>query len=397
MNKSNAFSPASTPREVEDFQRAKLHHPRYTEAFTRTWSLATRGSGAKVVIVAGPTGVGKSTLGVSLMKTAQREAEQTCIDDPSIVPAVLVKAIPPHGRSFNWKEFYIRTLEQLREPLIDRKVWSTQQLSLLGPEIAGKTAADGLDTELLRRSLEQAFKRRHTRFLIVDEAHHMLLCHDQKQLVFQFETLKSLADMCDTTLVLLGTYKLLMIRDYSAQLIRRSQIVHFPCYAHHLIADRKAFKSVLAGFAGHLAVKMEPTLAIDVSYFFRKTAGCVGILRDLLRDALYEALEKGEGCISREIVDRVAQPNRAIKTIIEEAAEGSVALEDIDSAVVDALIQKSPKEIVVGRLRERGDVDIDFPAVPGRASRPAAKRVGPVGQRLPTRDRVGGVGRVNLP
>ncbi|MDP0919824.1 hypothetical protein Q6272_32795, partial [Klebsiella pneumoniae] len=68
----------------------------------------------------------------------------------------------------------------------------------------------------------------------------------------QFEALKSLADMCNATLVLLGTYKLLEIRDHSAQLRRRSQIVHFPSYRLEEANDRKAFKSALAAFAKEL-------------------------------------------------------------------------------------------------------------------------------------------------
>lgn len=313
--------------------------------------------------------------------------------DSSLVPAVLVKAIAPQGRSFSWKDFYIRALEQLREPLVERKVWTPQQFSLLGPEIVGRTGADSLNVEILRRSLENAIRRRKTRFLIVDEAHHILLCHDQKQLALQFETLKSLADMCNATLVLLGTYKLLMIRDYSAQLIRRSQIVHFPSYQLGAENDRIAFKSVLAYFAGMLPIPLGPHLKDDVRYFFGKTAGCIGILHDLLRDALQEAFDDGASQITKEVVDRVAQPNRAIQTILQESALGVVALEDIPTQDIEAMLKKSPGEIVADRALALSTVSGvepwgDGSMVARQPGKPGRKP--PVGQRKPSRDYVGG-------
>lgn len=377
--------------EILAFDEVRTRHPRYDHAFKRAWQLATQGRASRVVIVAGPTGVGKTTLGASLLQKARRETLEECKADPSIVPAVLVKAIAPQGRIFSWKDFYIRALEQLREPLVERKVWTHQQLSLLGPDVVGKTGADGMNVEVLRRSLENAFRRRKTRFLIVDEAHHILLCHDERQLSLQFETLKSLADMCNATLVLLGTYKLLMIRDYSAQLIRRSQIVDFPSYRFELKEDRTAFKSVLAYFAKALTVPLACELCSDVSYFFVKTAGCVGILHDLLRDALQEALSDGAATISREIVDRVAQSNKGIRTILEEAALGCVALQDVPLAEVEAMVRKSPAEIVADRL---GTSQL----VPGRAAAPSGrgKRSLAVGQRVQSRDAVGGASGVNF-
>jgi AAA domain-containing protein len=118
--------------DVQKFESFRTQHPFYNDAFNRTWALSTRGHSARVVIVCGPTGVGKSTLGGSLQTMANRAMESECEEDPSLVPSVLVKAIAPHGRGFSWKDFYIRTLEQLREPLIERKVFSPQQMTLLG-------------------------------------------------------------------------------------------------------------------------------------------------------------------------------------------------------------------------------------------------------------------------
>ncbi|MGN7875675.1 ATP-binding protein [Roseateles sp. 22389] len=392
-----AASTADPRALVAQFEAERKQHPTYKAAFDRTLALATRGRTSRVVIVAGPTGVGKSTLGISLLKKATLSASAACAEDPSLVPAVLVRATPPHGRSFNWKDFYVRTLEQLHEPLIDRKVWPSQ-LPMLEPVLGTKAPGESLTTEALRRQVEHAFVRRQTKLWIVDEAHHILLCHDPRHLAIQFETLKSLADMCNATLVLLGTYKLLEIRDHSAQLIRRSQIVHFPCYRYELADDRAAFKSVFTALAKALPVPLAPELSKDVKYFFEMTAGCVGILRDLLRDGLDEALDVGSDLVTKNLLDRVAQTRRGLKTIMEEAAMGSMLLEDIDLDVIEAMVTKSPREIVAQRLAEQaGSLEFASTEVPGDAtSSKAPRRTGPVARRSPARDKVGGAGRVNL-
>jgi len=374
------------PDPVGDFEALRLMHPAYSNAFNRTWSLTTRGHQSRVVIVTGPTGVGKSTLGVSLYKKALKAAAPAMKADLSIVPAVRVSAVTALGRAFSWKDFFIRALMQLREPLVERKVWIPEQLSLLGGDLPMKTGGDHLYPELLRRTMENALKYRRTRYLFIDEAHHMLLCHNEKQLAFQFETLKSLADMSEATIVLLGTYKLLMIRDYSAQLTRRSQIVHFPRYDFRSEEDRQAFKSTVANFAKELPIPLEPKLAGDVMYFFAKTAGCIGILRDLMRDALHEAVESKAKRITPKIIESVAQTNKAIQTIIEEAALGEISLQDIAFDIVRDLVTKSPEEIIKARMVALGQVDPEE-AEP-KASKSRGKPKESVGTRRPKRDTV---------
>lgn len=389
-----------TRPEVQAFENRRIPHDHYSLAFNRAWSLATRGHGSRVVIVTGPTGVGKSTLGTSLQKKIQIAHQAEVAANRSLIPAILVKAIAHHGRAFSWKDFYVRSLEQLRDPLVERKVWSPMQMTLLGPDIRGRTGADTIDIDVLRRALESATAHRKTRIIIVDEAHHML-CGDPRKLGDQFETLKSLADTCNATLILLGTYKLLTIRDYSAQLSRRTQIVHFPPYRIDNELDLTAFKSVLTQFAKWLPIPLSGDLGTDCMYFYLKTAGCVGILHDLLRDALCEAIQDKSRGIARTMVDRVAQTNKAIKTILEEAALGAVELEDSPLNEVRAMVGKQAPEIVADRMRRIYGIPADAPvAVPGGAepSAPKAvrKRTLPPGQRLPIRDRVAGPSRASI-
>jgi len=380
---------------VAKFGEVRKAHPNYSDALDRTMTLIESGCNSRVVILAGPTGVGKSTLGKHLLRRLRQQAEAEPGADRSHIPAALVTATPPHGSSFGWKDLYVRTLEEMQEPLMSRKVWPSQ-LPLFPGAFGTKSPAESMAVDPLRRQLETAFRNRKTRVWIIDEAHHMLLCKDQYSQAMQLDRLKSLADNCGVVLVLIGTYELLAIRDHSAQLTRRSTIVDFPSYRFDQKEGRQVFKSVLAMFVGALPMPLTPLLASDPAYFFEKTAGCVGILHDLLRDALYETLRRGMREISREIVDRVAQPNKAIQRIVLEAALGAVRQQDVGLDVIEALMRKSPQQIVEERLLELGG-ELSAGHVPAVAARPARSGSGrAVGERAAKRDSVGGPGRGSI-
>lgn len=335
---------------VAAFEAVRKNHPHYKAAFDRAVSIAQRGNAGKVVIVTGPSGVGKSTLAHSLLLKLNALAAHDLASEPSIVPAVLVDAIAPHVSEFNWKDFHIRLSQALHEPLVQKKLTVPDQIDLW-KDLQILTQVDSRSADALRRHNEAALRKRKTGTLIIGEANHILLCRNAKSLRHQFETIKSLADTTGATIVLVGTYDLLKIRDLSAQLIRRGQIVHFARYDFNNKDDRVAYKSVLDMFAKALPVSLEESLRNDVQFFYLKTAGCVGILRDLLRDSLADALESRSRQITRQTVVRNAQPNKAIRTILYEAAVGEVALADIPLTDISELVAKSPEAVVKALLR----------------------------------------------
>lgn len=394
----HTVDPSEVRAIVGRFEEVRREHPHFKLAYQRAKELTSVGRASRVVIIAGPTGVGKSTLGRSIRLGAWKQSREDCAVDPSLVPAVLVTATAPHGPSFNWKDFYVRTLEQLNEPLIEKKVYPGQQLTMFDTVPGMMRAGESLSTDPLRRQIERAFQRRKTRLWIIDEAHHILMCHNPRHLENQFEALKSLADMCNATLVLLGTYKLLEIRDHSAQLMRRSQIVHFPSYRLENAEDKKAFKSALAAFAKELPLPLEQSIAQKTEYFFNKTAGCIGILRDLLRDALEDAAQNAQSVIDEKALDRSSQSNKAILRILEESALGCLALEDLEASTVRSLVRLPPHQFVEQLNKLRSPPSSEGEESPGRAKKPTSARGGkPVGHRHPARDKVGGAGRVGLP
>jgi len=319
----------------------------------------------KVILIAGPTGVGKTTLASTIHNRISRQYVDQMNKERDFVPIMMVNAIAPNGASFNWKDFYIRVLERAAEPLIDRKI-VPHQLSLF-PDDRKSSVHERTVGDALRRSVEECLRRRRTKYLIIDEAHHILMVNNPKRLEFQFEALKSLAIETKATIVLVGTYRLLDIRDQSGQLVRRSEIIHFRRYDQRQKSDQVGFVQALNTLAGKLPLDEFPDLQANAEKFYQRTVGCVGILKEWLARAYARHLESDNKNFDWDFIEKFALSVQALETIASEALLGEEKLRD------------KPMADLVNLL--------NF-GIPVSASKPK-KGSNTVGKRAPVRDPVG--------
>lgn len=361
---------------VDEFSKRMINHEALSRAYNKARAALSCSGGPRVVMIAGPTGVGKTTLAQALRRHAMERYAREMAADPGCVPVIYGNAVPPNGASFSWKDFYIRLLERHGDVLTNRKLLVPRQSEIF-PELPAPSPLERSVTDALRRAVENCMRLRKTRVLIIDEAHHLLMVNDPRRLEFQFEALKSLTIETDAIIVLLGTYRLLDIRDQSGQLVRRSEIIHFPRYDIRIQQDIEAFASVLDTFQSQLPLKRTPNLLADAEYFYLKSGGCVGILKDWLTRCLEQALLDGRKTIDRDFADRFALSNKSVTTIIEEAMNGEEKLTDVEIEKVEKLLKE-------GACAESGA------AKPSPAQN-LGKRGRRVGERLPVRDPVGGV------
>jgi hypothetical protein len=262
-----------------------------------------------------------------------------------LVPVLYGNAIAPNGASFCWKDFYVRLLARAMEPLIDRKVLAPRQLSFF-PDERPSSRNESATSDTLRRTVEECMRRRRTRLLIIDEAHHMLMVNNPKRLEFQFEALKSLAIETKATIVLIGTYRLLDIRDQSGQLVRRSEIVHFPRYDIRSVPDKKEFHRVLESFVDHLPLPERPSLSQHAKQFYMYSGGCVGILKEWLARAYARHLETNNVSFNWDFVSQFALTKKALGTIVEEALNGEEKLSDISEGELEKLLMMGLPKLV---------------------------------------------------
>ncbi len=260
------------------FKEKIIDHARLHEVDEKIMHAIRYPSGASLIIVYGPTGVGKTTLRKKIEEKLLQQELKAMEEDPGYMPVAGMHLIA-ESRSFSWKEYSIRAMTALNEPLIDRKADFETRKIYQGREVI-KSSNPSEPT--LRRAMESCFKHRRTKVFIIDEAQHLKNIGSGRKLLNQMDTIKSLAETTNTIYVLIGTYELLDLTNLSAQLCRRSTEIHFSRYLNDGGTDSDAFASALKTFQQHLPLVQTPDLSCFEDYLYRETFGCIGMLKGLL-------------------------------------------------------------------------------------------------------------------
>ncbi len=363
--------------KIAYFENYKVNHPKLKEVEDLVMRSIRKPDGASLIFVYGPTGVGKTTLRLKIEKQLIEEALPELDKDRGKIPVVGVEAVAPESGNFNWKDYFTRALIALEEPLIEHKINIDYNI----PEIrrnseGGILIKQSTSTAKLRQALEKALFHRRPDIFFVDEAQHLSKMSSGQKLQNQLDCLKSLANMSGVIHGLFGTYELLIFRNLSAQLSRRSIDIHFPRYKANNAQDLKAFKSVLLTFQRHLPLEQEPDLVSQWDYFYERSLGCVGILKDWLTRALRDALEEGNKTITQKHLKRrswsVAQCNRMLQEII---VKGEQEFEETKEDI-------SGLRKLLGLEQDTNQETLENTSTSNKGSHR-------VGQRNPTRDPIG--------
>lgn len=321
---------ASIDDRVAYFETKMVKHPHLERALKALLNHMKARSGASMVFLLGPSGVGKTTLIRLIRNTVLKELKGTLEADPGRIPIVVVPAIPPDRAGFDWKEFYRSSLRALEEPLVEHKVRPGEPPPSKGT-VADFLAGRRVGSEL-RQALERAIRFRRLDALIIDEAQHIAKTASGRKLLDQMDVIKSLADTTETLFVLVGTYRLRDFRNLSDQVSRRGMDIHFPRYRHEFQDDLKAFVRVLYSFQRWMPVKKEPNLVEHLEFCYERSIGCVGVLKDWLVRALRAAVEDHAPTITSSHLQRHALSIEQCIRMATEARQGEAAFEENEKA-----------------------------------------------------------------
>jgi len=353
------------------FRGKVVAHPLLVSVYEQLQTLIHEPAGVSLVFVFGPTGVGKSTL---CQRLEQRMTEQALAESalhPGRLPLVRVEAVAPETGNFNWKDFYHRALEACYEPLVEQKLDITARNGASNRHIRLNQTKPNLAE--LSRAFESCLKHRQLDAFIIDEATHLGKVTSGRRQLDQMDKLKSLANLTQTLLILVGTYELLHLTNLNGQLSRRSADIEFPHYRFENPEDARNYKGVLHTFEQHLPLPSPPDLVADYAYFYERSLGCVGILKDWLLRSLADALAHDAPTIDRACLDRNALSDFKLLQNAREIQAGNLLLAD--------------RKERMGDIRAALGMRPLAPTTRPLASQPKRTRVG---TRNPGRDPVGG-------
>jgi len=357
---------------VQYFKDFAVAHTLLVEAKDHLMEAITDSAPNSLVMVLGPTGVGKTTLLTRVRQLLNQNALND-VPDPTRLPVVSIEATPPDSRTFSWRSHFKRLLLEMNDPMVEGKRRSpsagqTANTMSVFPNDRGITAD-------YHYAVEQALRYRRPQAVLIDEAQHLFALASGRRLEDQLNVLKSLANRSNTVHVLCGTYELLRIRNLSGQLSRRSIDIHFPRYDVAKAADRRTFTRILHTFGEQMSLPEPPDLVKFWEYLYERSIGCVGILKDWLVKGLSTAIRESDPTLTLKHLEKHALSVSQCDRLTEEAISGESRFRE-DSDALERL-----------RLR----LGFQKPAHSPETSTPAADH--PLqqhpGQRYPKRDPVG--------
>ena len=312
---------------IHYFQAYMMAHPRLVATREALLNAIHEVPANSLILVFGPTGVGKTTLREKIEQVLAAELLPMLEADRGRLPVVSVECIAPESGSFSWRDHFRRLLLQMDEPLVDYKINTAVPIHIRDKAVRFMPSARAVGAEY-HHAVERALAFRRPMAVLIDEAQHLARMSSGRRLSDQLDVIKSLANRTNTVHVLIGTYELLAFRNLSAQLSRRSIDIHFPRYKADDPDDLRVFRTIVKSFEQQLPLLEPPDLLKDWEYLYERSIGCVGILKDWLVRVLVSLSRRGAETLNRKDVEAHAPSVAQCDKMLSEAVEGEVRLSE---------------------------------------------------------------------
>lgn len=315
-------------------RRDNFMHPRFAETYHRVRAHVVFGQPGAVVMILGATRVGKTTLS-KLLETNLTGGSAVQGTD---IPLIRVEAATTDRGFISSKYLCLRMLQALRHPFYDgegyKPRWSDSETTL-------------------RTHLDRALRSRATKYMFIDEAHHLLRNKNARNIGAALDTLKCLANEAGVTLVLFGGYELLSTCFESAHLNGRSTIVDFQNYQINE-DDIATYDAILSSIDPYLPWLKGQSLITHRQLIYDGTLGCYGLLIHWITAAVAEMAASGAKALSaRHFV--ATRLKEQLVPIQEDMAIGAQLMHRLDSGIKRSPAHaKSTQVSRTGRKRKPG-------------------------------------------
>lgn len=294
-----------TPAEV-DFRKERVEHPLQKAVHEATMdSLDIAGREARITVVSGPTGVGKTNL-VRRIQWEFLQAFKAQPQKPDAMPFLSVTAAPPQHSEFSFPAFFHALLTAADDPFAA----NPYKLRRWYPTTAQLQAA-ALNVLRYRRPMT----------FCVDEAQHMTYARRDRTLEQYLDIIKWLATESMVPILMVGTSELLRFGLLSGQLGRRTEIISFNPYRYDEGPELQQFTAAVR----YLNKKLPLPLSFEIDEhrddFYEGSVGAIGILKPWFDNALSRAISAHRRSIVWEDFARTRMKTGNLETIAQEISD----------------------------------------------------------------------------
>lgn len=305
-------------KAIQEIKTIRIPHKHYERALSNTLAALVASSPGEVVCLVGPSRVGKSRLAQELSTFLVGENLNSGYQRVVIVQASNCSV----DGTFSTKSFTLRCLQAIQHPFYgvgrNNDVWETDRYRLI----------ERTPETVLRPAFEQALVNRGTKYLFIDEAHHIRYARGGAgPATAILDSWKCMAADTNVVLVLVGAYPLAEVLQLSPHLLGRKHQVHFPRY-HQTRDDLLAFEQILETYSSIIQLPPGVKSLRDWNDFLYKDAiGCIGLLERWLRKGLAIAHSNGSDCLYKTCLLDTRTPTEDRKQLAVEIINGETLLE----------------------------------------------------------------------
>ena len=168
-----------------------------------------------------------------------------------------------------------------------------------------------------------------------------------RSLARQLDVIKTSVDTSGITHLLVGTYELRALVMPNGQLGRRTKVIDFRPYQPDVPGDLDAFAEILSQLVQALPLD-QPGRSLDVfegriNELLFHCAGCVGVLKDWLRDALQIALEEKRRFIPWSLMQSTQPDEDTLLRIASDIHEYREARAQATRSEIERMLGFGPK------------------------------------------------------
>ena len=328
------------------YKRRMVTHARLKEVRRQVLNLVEDDDPAAILIIVGPSRVGKS----SLLDSIRGEWAGKCLYH---------EARSADGRAYDNRLHYRLLLEQLGdlEPdaHFDPDAAAARRRSGYRRPAVGRRAT----LSDLRLALERALPAAGVELILIDEAQHMFNAVSNPRVLQQMDLLKSLGNVSGVRHLLAGTTELFDLLELTPQLHKRSRLIPFPAYSRHQKKERAEFFAAFSALVQRIPLLDQGELSEEFEYVSENACGSVGVLKEWLRRALARALRDGLPAIDGEVLRQtVLDPGVDPALTDETAMRNGFRIYASVAAQTDATLPEKEGKRTRNRRIQRG-VGID--------------------------------------